>query len=199
MKKRLVVTLALLLVGSPMAAQTGEGDSRWSFDLQAGAAVPTAEIEGEGLGAGLGFAGNFAYRFAPHVSLYAGWDWHWFTPDEVLGVPDLDLEETGYVFGLRFEHPFGGEDDDGPSYRIRAGMTVNHIEIEDSDNEIVDDSDHGIGFEVGAGVLFPLAGQWRFGPEARFRSLSRELDVGGGPVDVDLRYFVFGVVFSLGF
>ena len=198
MLRRTAVTLIATasLIGAPLAAQSGASDYRWSVDLQAGAAVPTAEIEGDDLGTGLGFEVNVAYRLMRHLSFYAGWDWHRFAPDQLLGEPDVDLEETGYVFGLRFEHPFGSEDGDGPSYRVRAAVTANHLELEDSDGELIDDSGHGAGFEVGAAVFFPLGDAWRIGPEARFRSLSRELDVGAGAVDVDLSYFALDLVFS---
>lgn len=102
------------------------------------------------------------------------------------------------MFGLRFDHPFRGEWGNGPSYRLRAGVTLNHIELEDADGEAIDDSGHGAGFEVGAGVMLPLGDRFRFGPEVRYRSLGRELDVGTGATDVDLNYFAFDLVFSLG-
>lgn len=199
MKTGFALFFALALFASPLAAQEAGGTSDWSFDLHAGIAAPTSEIEGEDFGAGFGFEANFGYRVARHLAIYAGWDWHRFTPDEVLGQSDLDLEETGYAFGLRFAHPIGSEDGDGASYRLRAGMTMNHIELEDSDGEIVEDSGHGLGYEVGAGVMFPLGGKWTIGPEVRYRSLGRELDVGDGEVDVDLDYLAFDVVWSLRF
>jgi opacity protein-like surface antigen len=192
----LTIGLSAALVGSPLAAQSGADHSNWSFDVQGGAAVPTSEIDGDDLGTGFGFEVNVARRLATHVSLYAGWDWHRFAPDVVLGESDLDFEETGYVFGLRFQHPFSGESGEGASYRLRAGVTVNHVELEDADGELVDDSGHGAGFEVGAGVLVPFGENWSIGPEARFRSLGRELDVGGGEVGVDLRYVTLDLVVS---
>lgn len=197
MTKGLPFIVPLLLLASPLTAQVDEGLPRWNFDLQTGIAVPLSDIEGDELGVGFGFGGNFAFRFVDHLSLYAGWDWHLFTPDEFLGGEDLDVEETGYVFGLRFDHPFGGEGGSGPSYRVRAGVTVSHIELEDRDGVIVEDSGHGAGLEIGAGAMFPLGGRWRFGPEVRYRRLGRELDVGEGPVDVDLNYFALNIVFGL--
>jgi len=195
----LVLALATTFLTSPLSAQTASDDATWSLDFQAGAAVPTSEIEGEDVGTGFGFEANVAYRIATHVSVYGGWDWHRFAPDAVLGEPDVDLEETGYVVGLRFDHPFGAETGHGPSYRLRAGVTLNHIELEDSDGELIDDSGHGAGFEVGAGLFMPLTDTWRIGPEVRFRALSRELDIGSGDVDVDLRYLAFDIVFSRSF
>lgn len=192
------LALTAAVLAAPGAAQTGPDARDWSLEFQAGAAVPTAEIEGEDLGTGFGFEATVARRLLPHLFVYAGWDWHRFAPDAVLGQADVDLEETGYVFGLRFQHPFRGEEG-GAAYRLRAGVTANHIELEDADGELLDDSGHGAGFEVGAGAVFPLGDRWMIGPEARFRSLGRELDVGDGPVDVDLRYLTFDVVVSYHF
>ena len=197
MTKALPFIVPLLLVPSPLIGQVDRAPPRWSFELQPGIAIPVSEIEEDQLGVGFGFGGNFAFRFVDHLSLYAGWEWHRFSPDEFLGGADLDVEETGYVFGLRFDHPFRGEGGNGPSYRVRAGVALSHIEVEDADGVILDDSGHGAGFEIGAGAMFPLGGRWRFGPEVRYRSLGRELDIGEGPVDVDLNYFALGVVFGL--
>ncbi len=100
MKNAAEFAAALLVVASPLAGQEVEDPSRWSIGLQAGVAAPITEIEGDGLGTGFGFEGNLAYRVAPHLSLYAGWDWHRFAPESLLGQSDVDVEETGYVLGV---------------------------------------------------------------------------------------------------
>lgn len=199
MKTPAALALVVTLLGAPLAAQSEEGASRWSFGLHAGIAAPTSEIEGDDLGAGTGFETNFAYRVVRHLAIYAAWDWHRFTPDDVLGLSDVEVGESGYAIGLRFDHPLGSENGSGAGYRIRAGMTLNHIELEDADGDMIEDSGHGVGYEFGAGVMFPLAGPWSIGPQVRFRSLERELDVGGGEVDVDLSYLAFDVVWNLRF
>src|SRR5690606_14067184 len=99
MRTRLAVA-ALLLV--PAALQ---GQSRFSVEVGAHAAVPIQDFGNAELETGLGFGANIRYRIQPHLAAYAGWEWQHFTT-EVLAT-DLDVEETGYTFGLRFEHPFG--------------------------------------------------------------------------------------------
>ncbi len=188
----LAVVAAALLVSVPASAQ----ESRWSVDFLAGVAAPTSEVEGNDLGTGLGFEGAVHFRLQNHLFAYAGWDWHRFAPDASFAGPDVDFEETGYVFGLSFEHPFGSEDGQGAAYRLRAGATVNHIELEDADGELIGDSRHGLGWEAGAGLVVPVSSNWKLIPEVRFRSTVREVEVGPTPVDVGLHYFTFGVGFS---
>jgi len=45
------------------------------------------------------------YRVQPHLSVYAGWDWHRFTADASFAGSNNDFEEPGYAVGLQFEHP----------------------------------------------------------------------------------------------
>lgn len=160
----------------------------WTLDVRAGVAVPTQDIGEDDLDTGFGFEGTIAYRVLPHLSVYGGWDWHKFGSDASFAGTDADFEETGYAFGLRFEHPFAGESGDGPAFRLRGGATINHLEVEDPNGDLVADSDHGLGWEAGAGITVPLSDDWQLSPGARYRSLSRDLTIDGVTTEVDLRY-----------
>jgi opacity protein-like surface antigen len=191
MKNRMVTgtAMALLLSVAPLDAQ----QSPWSLEFRGGASVPTSELEGADLGTGIGFEGNVGYRFFEHMSVYAGWDWTFFNLDESFAGSDMDFEETGYVFGLRWEHPFQGEAGQGLAGWIRAGGSYKHIEVEDDEGEMVDDSGHGLGWEVGAGLSIPLGGSWRLTPGVRYKSLSRDLSVESATADWDVSDFSFEV------
>lgn len=165
---------------------------RWEFELRGGAAFPTADVGDLPLDTGFGFEGTFQYRFLPHVAAYAGWDWMHFAGE----TGDVDVEETGYAIGLRFEHPFRGETGPGLAYWLRGGATVDHIELEDEAGDITADSGHGLGWELGAGLSVPLGGHARFRPGVRYRSLSRDLDLGAGEQSVDLRYVAAEIAFG---
>jgi hypothetical protein len=133
-----------------------------------------------------------SYRLA----IYGGWDWHRFTTDEALAtVPDI--EETGYAFGLRFEHPIGAVG--APAVVLRAGGVYNHIEMENETGAIVEDTGHGLGWDAGAGVAFGVGDRWRAVPGVRFRSLTRDMTMGGITASSDLTYVAFelGVFFSI--
>lgn len=180
-------TFVLLSLTSPAYSQ-----DRWEFEVRGGAAFPTVDVGDVPLDTGFGFEGIFHYRFLPHVGAYAGWDWMHFSGES----GDVDVEETGYAFGLRFEHPFGGETGAGLAYWLRGGATVGHVELEDEAGDITADSGHGLGWEVGAGLSMQLGGHARFRPGVRYRSLSRDLDLGAGEQGVDLRYVTAEIAFG---
>src|SRR5688572_11412282 len=104
MSHRLVRVLALLLIA---AGGTLEAQSRWRFELGGGAAFPTEDVGNTSLNTGFGLEGTVGYRVQPHLWVYAGWDWHRFSSDLPIAAQS-DFEETGYAFGLQFEHPIRG-------------------------------------------------------------------------------------------
>lgn len=166
-----VAAIALTMLAAPLAAQD------FTLDVRGAAVVPTSDLVDADLKTGLGFGATIAYRVMPHLHLYGGWDWSHFTnTGESSFEADLDFEETGYTFGLRFEHPFGVAS--RANYRLEAGGTYKHIELEDNDGEIIADTEHGLGYEAGAGVLLPLGrGPWRLAATVRYRSLTRDFTV----------------------
>lgn len=184
----LIAAALFLLHAAPAVAQ-----ERWAAEVRAGVAFPTSDIGEEELDVGVGFEGTVRYRFLPHLAAYAGWDWFGFATEAEAEGAELDVEETGYALGLRFEHPFSGEAGSGPAYWLRAGATIDHIEVEDDEGEIVADSDHGLGWEAGGGLTVPIGESVLLTPGVRYRSLSRDLDVGDGEIPVDLRYLAADV------
>jgi len=190
MKTQLMTATALSIL---LATAPAQAQSRWSLEFRGNAAAPTSELAGDDLGTGVGFEGNVGFHLYEHMSAYAGWDWTHFNPEESLAGSDMDIEETGYVFGLLWEHPLQGEAGKGLAGWIRAGGTAKHIEVEDDEGEIVADSGHGLGWEVGAGLSIPLGSSWRLTPGVRYQALSRDLEVEGVTTDVDLNYLSFEV------
>ena len=183
--QRIVLALsAAALVGGAAALPAQQ---RVTVDLRAAAAAPTQKLATTELDVGIGFGGTVAFRLQQHLHLYAGWDWMHFQADDSFAGSDMDFEETGYTFGLRFEHPFRGESG-GLAYRLEGGGTFKHIEIEDDEGEAIADSEHGLGYEAGAALLLPLGSTWRFTPGLRYRSLDRDFRIGSAKTDASLRY-----------
>lgn len=98
----------------------------------------------------------------------------------------MDFEETGYTFGLEFLHPLGNTP---MNFYLRGAGIYNHIEVENDDGDITGDSDHGLGWQAGAGLAFDIGNRWMLKPGVRYRSLSRDIEVGNISSDIDLTYF----------
>jgi hypothetical protein len=175
-----LAALALALAASALPAQ------RLTADLRGAMAVPTQDFADADFDLGFGFGATLAYRFQTHVHVYGGWDRMRFPAPQSFAGTDTDFEETGYTLGLRFEHALG---DAWPLwYRLEAGATFKHIEIEDADGDRIADSGHGTGLEVGVGLLVPLGASWRFAPTLRWRTLEREFTIANVTTRSDLTY-----------
>jgi hypothetical protein len=181
-----ILLLASMAAGS-LAAQ------RVTLDLRASGATPLKNFASTDLGNGIGFGATVAFRLQPHLHVVAGWDWMHFGSDEATDIADSDFEETGYTLGLRFEHPF--REASRLMYRLEAGGTYKHIDVENADGDLVADSKHGGGFEFGAGVLVPMK-RWHLAPALRYRMLSREFEVGRAQIKGDLSYLALEIGFS---
>jgi hypothetical protein len=178
------LSLTLLVQATPAHAQ-----GRWAFEFRAHGALATQdEVRDESQG-GLGFEGTFLFRLQEHLGVYAGWDWSHFGALESIAGPDVDMEETGYVAGLRFEHPVSAGS--RTALWFRGGATVNHLELEDPAGDLIDDTGHGLGWEAGAGVAVRVGRKWDLTPGIRYRSLSRDVEVGALIVTVPLQYVAF--------
>ncbi len=188
----LVILLAVLLGSAPLSAQQAV-----TFDVRGVAAMNTEDLVDADLGGGFGFGAVVAVRVLPHLNVYGGWDWIRFTPETSFAGSDRDFEETGYTFGLRFEHPFTREST--IRYRLEGGGVYKHVEIENQSGDLLGDSDLDLGFELGAGLVLPLGVSWALTPVARFRSSTPEVTVGSNLNDGTVRYVAFELGLSRGF
>ena len=167
------------------------------LEILPGASFATENLAGADLGTGGGAEVNVSYRFLPHLAGFAGWDWHRFAATTSFAGSDVDFEETGYAFGVRFEHPIGSAA--APALMVRVGGTYNHIEIENAAGDILTDSGHGFGWEAGTGLAFRLGDRWHLTPSVRFRSLKKDLSLGNFQTEGTLRYVAAEVGFSRNF
>lgn len=181
-----LVSILLLFVSNPVMAQ-----DRFGVELRIAPQFATQDLGDANLNTGFGSEVVFSYRFLPHLAAYGGWGYGRSSADGTsFAGTDVDVEETGYTFGLQFVHPVRTS---RYGYFIRAGGVYNHIEIENDAGDITADSGHGLGWQIGAGPVVTLGQKWTVMPGLRYRSLSRNIDVGGGSADVDLTYFSAGV------
>lgn len=183
----ILLALSLLLCADATMAQ-----DRFGVELFLDGSIATQDVGGADVDPGFGFEANVTYRFMPHFFAYTGWGWQRFGSSGSFENADVDIEETGYRFGVQFMRPLGSTP---VEYFLRAGGLYNHIELENSDGDIIADSGHGLGWQAGAGIAVPIGAKWRFMPGLRYQSLSRDLDMGTGSTDVSLNYVAFDVGF----
>lgn len=102
MKAIIIFLMGLVTV---FTSHTGVAQDRWRVDIRPGVAFPTEQLGDADLSTGYGLEGTVAYRFMPHLSAYAGWGWHQFSAEASFAGANVDVEENGYTYGLRFTHP----------------------------------------------------------------------------------------------
>jgi hypothetical protein len=180
MLRKIAIALTLVLFATGAAqAQVPLG-----LELSGGAAFPTKDFGDAALKTGAGFEFTATLRVLPHMHVYGGWDWHSFVMDRAFYGTKFDVEDTGYAFGLMFRHPLVRDN----SGWIRAGGIYNHIEIENDAGDIVADSGHELGWEVGGGMFIPLTQNLALTPGVRYRALSAEVTPAQTVRPVDLNY-----------
>ncbi len=178
----------LMLIVQPLSAQ-----KRVSFELRGAANAAIQDLGDAKLETGIGIEGTIAYRFMEHLSIYGGWSWNHFASGESFAGTNIDFEETGYSFGLRFIHPIGTSN---LSYLVGGGGLYNHIEAENEAGDIIADTGHGLGWQLDAGIVIPIGESLRITPGIRYRALSREFQIDAFKTPVDLNYLSAGLGIS---
>jgi hypothetical protein len=160
-------------------------EKRFGLEFNTGVSLATKKIDNASLNTGFGFEGVLHYRIMPHLGLYGGWGWNRFGAENTSAGNEICFEETGYVFGLNFKHPVGSSK---LSYYVRAGGLYNHIETENPDGDIINDTRHGLGFQLAGGVSINLGSDWSFNPGLKFNSLTRNIKAEGISKQIDYQY-----------
>lgn len=173
-----------------------QAQKKLSFELRPGVNLATKDLGDADLKIGFGAEGTFTYRIIRNLGVYAGWSWNRFSSDNSFLGSNVDFEETGYCLGLQYMQNFKKSE---VGYMIKGGATYNHIETENANGVIIDDTRHGLGWQLGTGITVPLSNRLMLIPEIRYRSLSRTLGVGDGSRDVRLNYISKGVGISYTF
>jgi len=176
--------LTFLIIATFLASHALIAQERWSIELRPGVNFPTSEIADSELNTGFGAEFTIGYRFMEHLGAYAGWGWNRFVQENSIG--DTDVEMKGYTFGLNFTHPIN---ESSFAYMVRGGAIYNHLEFENEEGDITQDTGHGFGWEAGLGLQWSLTETWKLTPQVGYRALQREMEVDGISSDVELNYF----------
>jgi len=186
---RITTVILILLVFSSAKAQ-----NNLSITFRPGANFPVKDMGATKLNNGGGFEATVAYKFIPNLAVYGGWGWNQFSEKESTADLKLQFEETGYTFGLQFIHPLCAESK--LNFMIGAGGIYNHIETENNNGDIINDTGHGLGWQADAGLSIPIGhhNRWQIMPTVRYHALSRDMTISDGTqTTADLNYFSAGV------
>lgn len=174
--KTKVFFLIVLAAVLALTVDAQENEKRFGFEFSPGVSMATQELGGTTLNPGFGFEGIFHYRFMPHLGAYGGWGWNRFGAEESFAGDDVCFEETGYVLGLQYKRPFG---ESNLSWYLRAGGLYGHIETENSDGDVFNDTGHGFGWQLAGGLDIGLGNNWSLTPGVKFNALTRDADFDG--------------------
>jgi Outer membrane protein beta-barrel domain len=183
----MIVSVMLLIFSTRAMAQ-----KNWSLSLRSGANFTTTKLGDSDLKTGI--EGTIAYKFLPNLAIYSGWGWNKFNTDRLFTLSNIDIVETGYRAGLQITAPIGTSN---WKYLISGGGVYNHLEVENSEGTMTDDSGHGYGWEAEGGIVIPLGSSFNLTPTVRYHSLTRDLKNGNLPTQVNLKYVSAGLGLSL--
>lgn len=186
--RNLIITLAVTLF--LLAPEFATAQDRFGAELRVGPEFTTQDFGDATLGTGFGSEVVFSYRFVSDLGVYAGYGYGRASADgPSFAGTDIDVEETGYTFGLQFVRSVNAS---RYGYFVRGGGIYNHLELENSDG-LTADSGHGFGWQIEAGPVVTLGQKWQMMPGLRYRSLSRDIEIGEIDTNVDLTYLSAGV------
>ena len=164
----LLALAAVALAGSAQAQAIPV--SPFSVEVRGGLAFPTGDLD-DVADSGITVGANGTYMFTPMLGLYAGFTYNSFSLGEEadeLGV-DGSINTYGLDAGVKamFATPTL------PVTPFLKGGLVYHkleLDIEGLDLGDEDESDFGLGFEVGGGVMVPLGPRLSFTPAVSYTS-----------------------------
>jgi len=167
MKTKVLVAAALMATLTLSLTAQNE-DKRGGFELNGGLSLSACAPGETVTNAGAGAEALLHYRFTKHLGLYGGWGYNAFRNDYAPAGHRCDFEETGYIIGLQYMHQL---EFSNSSVFVRGGFQYKHIEIEDPSGELLFDTTHGPGWQVGCGIDIPVSGKWSLLSEVKFNAL----------------------------
>lgn len=178
MRKSIVsLTMALAAVAFAGTAHA-QMRSPLSLEVRASAAIPNGDFAntGGGIGTGYGIGADAHFALTPQLGLYGGYSWTGFDYDNF----DDTLKETGVDAGLRASLGSGA----AFTPYLRGGVVYHKLE------DRLGNRDSRTGFEVGAGLDYPLGLVLSVTPEVSYTRINRDdtPDVSHVRLGVGLRF-----------
>lgn len=179
-----------LLVGSTGAAAQG----MLGVEVRGGAAFPTGDLKDlMNAETGVSYGVTATLQAIPMLGIYAGYERAEFGVDDALDA-DASLTDQGFAAGGKLSLPLGAT---GLGPWVRAGAVYNQLSGDSDSAQGTFEDERKLGFEVGAGLTFPLGMVVSVTPGIRYRTYGSDRSVGGDNLNVS--YLVADLGLSFGF
>jgi opacity protein-like surface antigen len=178
----LVALAAVALAGSAQAQAIPV--SPFSVEVRGGLAFPTGDLD-DIADSGISVGANGTFMFTPMLGLYAGFTYNAFgLPEEA---DDLDIDGSVNTYGLDagVKAMFATPTLPVTPF-LKGGLVYHKISADIEDVELGEEleSDSGLGFEVGGGVMVPLGPRLSFTPGVSYTSFKPKFDGEDGDENV---------------
>jgi opacity protein-like surface antigen len=155
----LAAVAALVVAGSASAQRIP-----LSVEGRVDAAIPTGDL-GDAADVGIGLHGDVTFNVTPILGVYGGYSWSRFGAKDTNG---LDFTDQGFDVGVKAT--FAPVQGLGAAPFFRGGAIIHKLKVSASDDSgnFSASSDSKVGFEVGAGVAFPIAPRIMLTPQVGY-------------------------------
>lgn len=188
--RRLLLILGVSILFFPFQTKA---QHNWSLNFRPAANFASNYLGDATLKNGFGAEATIGFQIFPQIAAYAGWGWNQFSTDNLYEYSHVDVQENGYKAGLTFTQPLGNSK---INYLLGAGAIYKHLEIEDSEGTILNDSKYGLGFEAETGFVFLLGEKFNLSPTIRYQELNLEFKKTISAPTVALNYVSAGIRLS---
>ena len=170
----LVALAAVALAGSAQAQAIPV--SPFSVEVRGGLAFPTGDLD-DFADSGITVGANGTYMFTPMLGLYAGFTYNAFGLPEEADELDIDGSVNTYGLDAGLKAMFATPTLPVTPF-LKGGLVYHKIEVEIEDVDLGEEleSDSGLGFEVGGGVMVPLGPRLSFTPAVSYTSFKPKFD-----------------------
>ncbi len=184
-EKHLWISLFLFLIFSSVTAQ-----EKWSLEFRPNLDFPITKVENEKINTGFGFDASLSYNITEQFGVYVGWGWNIYRAENLPETGNIDMDETGYTFGIKFMHPIS---ESSLSYFIRLGGIYAHVEVENEAGKNIADTGHEPGWEISGGFDFSHLSSFSLRPQVGYRNFSADFSSEDVIKQIDLNNFFFGI------
>jgi opacity protein-like surface antigen len=170
----LVVLAAAALAGSAQAQAIPV--SPFSVEVRGGLAFPTGDLD-DIADNGITVGANGSYMFTPMLGLYAGFTYNAFSLLDEAEDAGVDGSINTYGFDAGVKAMFATPTLPVTPF-LKGGLVYHKVELDVDDLDLGEegDSDFGLGFEVGGGVMVPLGPRLSFTPAVSYTSFKPKFD-----------------------